>query len=83
VLCLPEKFDSASLKPLITALGLRTPFPKEYEAWERSKNEIERRFQQIVSQRKAEMHGKIEQDFEGIRVKVQRAVVSELLKTFP
>ncbi|KAI9455147.1 hypothetical protein BJY52DRAFT_1188514 [Lactarius psammicola] len=66
VLCLSEKFDSASLKPLITALGLRTRFPKEYEAWERSKNEIERRFQQVVSQRKAEIHAKIEQDFEGI-----------------
>ncbi|KAH8977863.1 hypothetical protein EDB86DRAFT_2816692 [Lactarius hatsudake] len=83
VLCLSEKFDSASLKSLLTALSLRTRFPKEYEAWERSKNEIERRFQQILSQRKAEIHAKIEQDFEGIRVKVQRAVVGELLKTFP
>jgi len=83
VLCLSEKFDSASLKPLITALGFRTRFLKEYEAWEGSKNEIERRFQQIVSQRKAEIHAKIEQDFKGIRVNVQRAVISVLLKTFP
>ena len=83
MLCLSEKFDIASLKSLITALHLRTRFPKEYEAWENGKNEIERRFQQIVSQRKAEIHAKIEQDFEGMRVKVQRAVVSESLKTFP
>jgi hypothetical protein len=68
---------------LITALGLRTRFPKEFEAWERGKNEIERRFEQIISQRKAEMHAKIEHHFEGIRVKVKRAVVRELIKTFP
>lgn len=82
-LCLPEKFDGASLKSLVTELGLKTRFKKEYEAWEKSKNEIEPRFQQIVSKRKAEMHTKIEQDLEGMRVKVRRAVVSELLTTFP
>jgi arginine repressor len=68
---------------LITALSLKTRFPKEYDAWERNKNEIERQFQQILSQRKAESHEKIERDFEDKRVKVQGAVVSELLKTFP
>jgi len=83
VLCLPEKFDSVSLKPLITALSLKTRFQKEYDALERGKNQIGRRFQQTFSQRKAEMHSKIEHDFEGIRIKVQRAVVSEVLKTFP
>ncbi|KAI9444004.1 hypothetical protein H4582DRAFT_2189914 [Lactarius indigo] len=82
-LCLPRKFDSASLKSLVTTLSLRTRFPKEYEAWERNKNEAERRFQQIISKQKEETHARIEQDFEGIQVKVQRAVVSELLKTFP
>ncbi len=82
-MCLPEEFDSASLRPLITASGLETRFPKEYEAWDKSKNEIERRFQRISSLRKAEIHAKIEQDFDGIRITVQRAVVSELLKTFP
>ena len=83
VLCLSEKFDRGSLKPLITALGLRTRFPKEFDAWESGKNEIERRFQKIFSQRKAEIHEKIEQDFEGVRIKVRRAVVNELLKTLP
>ena len=83
MLCLPEKFDSASLKSLITELSLNTRFRREYEAWESGKNEIGHRFQQIVSKKKAEVHGKIEQDFEDMRVKVQRAVVSELLTTFP
>jgi len=83
VLRLSEKFDNASLKSLITALGLRTRFPNEYEAWERSKDDVERRFQQIISQRKAEIHTKIEQDFEGIRIKVLRVVVGELIKIFP
>ena len=80
---LSEKFDSGLLKSVITALGLRTRFPREFEAWERGKNEIERRFQQIISQRKAETHAKIEHDLEGIRVGVKRAVVRELIKTLP
>ncbi|KAI9444006.1 hypothetical protein H4582DRAFT_1807752, partial [Lactarius indigo] len=83
VLCLSEKFDKTSLKPLNVALGLKTQFPKEYETWERSENEMERRFQQISSQRKEEMHANIEKDFDGILVALQRAVVSELLETFP
>ncbi|KAI9450269.1 hypothetical protein BJY52DRAFT_196728 [Lactarius psammicola] len=83
LLCLSEGFDNASLRPLITALGLRTRFQKEYEAWERGKNEIEHRFQQVVSQRKAEIHAKIEQDSDGIWVTVRRTIVGELLKTFP
>ena len=83
MLCLSEEFDIVSLRPLITALDLSTRFPKEYEAWDNGKNEIERRFQQIILQRKAKMHAKIEQDIGDIRVRVRQAVVSELLKTFP
>lgn len=83
MLCLPEKFDGAALKSLVTELGLRTRFRKEYETWENGRNEIGRRFQQILPKRKAEMHTKIEQDFEGMRMKVRRAVVGELLATFP
>jgi hypothetical protein len=82
-LCLPEEFDSALLRSLNTALGLRARFPKEYEAWEKSKNEIERRFLWISAQRKAEMHVEIEEDPEDIQPKIRREVVSELLKTFP
>jgi hypothetical protein len=81
-LCLPEKFDSALLRSLITALGLRARFPNEYEAWEKSKNEIERRFQRISAQRKAEMHAKVEEDPEDIQAKIRRDLVSDLLKTF-
>ena len=83
MLCLPEKFDSALLRPLIAALGLRTRFSKEYEAWEKGKNEIGRRSQQIFLQRKAEMHAKIEEDSEDIQPKIKSSVVSELLETFP
>ncbi|KAH9171591.1 hypothetical protein EDB89DRAFT_1852099 [Lactarius sanguifluus] len=82
-LYLSEEFDKASLKPLNAALGLKTQFPKECEAWERSHNAIERRFQQIISQRKEEMLAKIKQDLDGIRVTLQRAVVGKLLETFP
>lgn len=64
-------------------VGPQTRFRKEYETWEKSKNEIGPRFQQIVSKRKAEMHTKIEQGLEGMRVKVRRALVCELLTTFP
>lgn len=71
------------MKPLITALGLRKRFPKEYETWDRKKNEIERRFQRIVSEKQAEMHAKFDKDPEDIRPKVRRSVVSELLETFP
>ncbi|KAH8977860.1 hypothetical protein EDB86DRAFT_3157188 [Lactarius hatsudake] len=82
-LYLSEEFDKASLKPLNAALGLKTQFPKECEAWERSHNEIERRFQQIISQRKEEILAKIKQDFDGIRITLQRAVVGKLLEIFP
>ncbi|KAH9171595.1 hypothetical protein EDB89DRAFT_1906874 [Lactarius sanguifluus] len=82
-LYLSEEFDKASLKPLNATLGLETQFPKECEAWERSHNEIERRFQQIISQRKEDMLAKIEQDFDGIQITLQRAVVGKLLETFP
>ncbi|KAH9029437.1 hypothetical protein EDB85DRAFT_1531855 [Lactarius pseudohatsudake] len=82
-ICLAKEFDVALQRPLVTALGLSTRFPNEYEAWDRKKNEIERRFQQIISQRKVEMHAKFEEEVDSIRVKVRGAVVSELLRTFP
>ncbi|KAI9455080.1 hypothetical protein BJY52DRAFT_1151944 [Lactarius psammicola] len=80
---LSENLEVMSRKALISALGLHTRFPKEHEAWESGETKIKRRFQQITFLRKAEIHAKIEQDFEGVRVQVQRAVVNELLKTFP
>jgi len=83
ILNLSENLDITSRKALISALDLHTRFPKEHEAWESNETEIERRFQKIISQRKAENHAKIEQDFEGIQVKVQKAVVNELSRTLP
>ncbi|KAI9455069.1 hypothetical protein BJY52DRAFT_1122205 [Lactarius psammicola] len=70
VLCLPEKFDSESSKSLITVLGLRTRFRKEYEAWN-EKNKIGH-----PSHGKAEMHAKIEEDPEDVWPKVRRVVVT-------
>ena len=81
MLCLPEKFD-ISLKPLMAALSLRTRFQKEYEAWDKKKNEIGRRYQRIFSQRKAEMLANFEEDPQDIQPKIQRGVVRELLETF-
>ncbi|KAI9450271.1 hypothetical protein BJY52DRAFT_1227294 [Lactarius psammicola] len=83
VLCLPEKIDGALQKSLITASNLKRRFPKEYETWEKSKYETERRFKRIFAQRKAEMRDKVEEDPEDIRPKVRRHVVGELLKAFP
>ncbi|KAI9455150.1 hypothetical protein BJY52DRAFT_1224767 [Lactarius psammicola] len=83
VLVLPENLEVMSKRALISTLGLHTRFPTEHEAWESSETEIKHRFQEVTSLRKAEVHAKTEQDFAGIRVQVQRAVVNELLKTFP
>lgn len=81
MLCLPKIFD-VSLKPLMSALSLRTRFQKEYETWDKKKNEIGRRYQRIFSQRKAEMLTKFEEDPQDIKPKIQKGVVSELLETF-
>lgn len=81
MLCLPKIFD-VSLKPLMSALSLRTRFQKEYETWDKKKNEIGRRYQRVVSQRKAEMLTKFEEDPQDIKPKIQKGVVSELLETF-
>jgi hypothetical protein len=70
------------MKPLMAALSLRTRFQKEYEAWDKKKNEIERRFRGISSQRTVEMLAKIEEEPQDIRPKIQRGIVSELLETF-
>ena len=83
MLCLPEEFDSELRRSLIRSLGLKRRFPEEYDAWEQGKMEIERRFQRNSAERKAEMHAKIEEDPEDIQSKIQRGVVSEVLKTFP
>ena len=80
---LPENLDKMSAEALITALGLRTRFPKEYDAWESNKRDIERRFQEFLSQQRTEIPTKVEEEFEQVRAEVEGFVVSELLKLFP
>jgi hypothetical protein len=80
---LPENLDKMSTDALITALGLRTRFPKEHDAWERNRKDIEYRFQKVLSQRRTKIHAKIEQEFEQVRAEVEEFVVSKLLKLFP
>ena len=81
---LPENLDILSTEALIMALGLHTRFPEEHKAWERSKTEIDDRFQQIFSQRRTEIHAKIEREFEEVLcAEVEEVVICELLKQFP
>jgi hypothetical protein len=77
---LSENLDSTSRKPLITALGLHTRFPKEHKVWESSETEIERRFREILSQRKMGIHANIVKD---VRDEVKEVVVSKLFNLFP
>jgi hypothetical protein len=72
-----------STEALITALGLRTRFPKEHDTWERNKKDIERRFQKVLSQQRTEVCAKIEEGFKQVRAGVEGFVVSEMLKLFP
>ncbi|KAH9171589.1 hypothetical protein EDB89DRAFT_1906868 [Lactarius sanguifluus] len=58
-------------------------FPDEYGAWEKSKEDIERQFRRIGTQRRAEMYAKVEEDPDDTRSKARRHVINELLKTFP
>ncbi|KAI9450278.1 hypothetical protein BJY52DRAFT_1215556, partial [Lactarius psammicola] len=82
VLCLSETLEDKALKTLI-GLGLSTRFTKEYEAWERRKIEIEKRFQRIVTQRRADVQETLEKISGDIQGRVREAVISEILKAFP
>ncbi|KAH8977864.1 hypothetical protein EDB86DRAFT_3157238 [Lactarius hatsudake] len=83
VLCPSENSDIVSREALVTALGLRTRFPEVHKAWESSKTEIRDHFQQIVSQRRTEIHAKIERELEEVRADVDEVVVGASLKLFP
>jgi len=82
VICLSEKIEDKQLEALIE-LGLRTRFPHECTAWERRRKEVLQDFRGTITERKAEMHVKLEQSFKDIRVKLWQAVVAEVLKAFP
>ena len=64
-----------------TSLGPR--FPKEYETWEERRIEIEKRFQNILAERKADVHSSLEQNSGDIQAKVREAVIVEFMKAFP
>ena len=83
MLSLSEDLDIMSREALVTTLGLHTRFPEEHKAWESSKREIGNRFQQILSQRRTEIHAKIERESEEVGAEVEEVVVSELLNLFP
>jgi hypothetical protein len=57
-LCLSETLDDKAVKTLMR-LGLSTRFPEEYEAWEKRRVEIEKRFQKILAERQADIHDSI------------------------
>jgi hypothetical protein len=64
-------------------LVLDTRFPKECAAWKTRRTEIVQGFQRTVAERQTAMYTKIERDFEDTRVKIQEAVIVEVLKAFP
>jgi len=82
VICLSDKIEDTSLEALIK-LGLRTRFPDECTAWERRRKEVKQGFVGTVTERQDEVHFKLEQSFKDIRVKLQGAVVADVLKAFP
>jgi hypothetical protein len=82
VWCLSESLDDGSLDDLM-CLALRTRFSKEYDAWQRERNEIQQRFQKALTERQAELHVKLEQESEGIKQELRKYVVNDVLKTFP
>jgi hypothetical protein len=82
-LSLPENLDKMSTEALVAALGLHIRFPKEHDAWERIKKDIERRFQKVLSQQRAEISAKIEEGFKQVRAGVEGFVVGDMLKLFP
>ena len=82
VLCLSETLDDKAVKTLMR-LGLSTRFPEEYEAWERRRTKIEKRFQKILAERREETHATLEQDSRDIEAKARDGVTVEILKAFP
>ena len=83
VLCLSETLEDKALKTLMRTMSLGTRFPKEYEAWENRRSEIEQRFQEALAAREAEIHVTLEQASGAIEGKVREAVIGEILKAFP
>jgi hypothetical protein len=81
-LCISETLDDKAVKTLMR-LGLSTRFPEEYEAWEKRRTEIEKRFQEIIAERHAETRATLEEDSGEVQAKIREAVISEILEAFP
>lgn len=81
-LCLSETIDDASLDTMMK-LGLDAWFPREYAAWEEHRKQILQHFQGTLTERQAETHAKLEQDWGRITTKLWEAVTVEVLKLFP
>jgi hypothetical protein len=64
-------------------MELGTRFPKEYEAWEKRRIEIEKRLQKTITQREVEAHETLQKESGDLESKVREAVIDEILKAFP
>ncbi|KAI0298432.1 hypothetical protein B0F90DRAFT_1818621 [Multifurca ochricompacta] len=60
-----------------------TRFSKEYADWEQNKENKTQSFLNTFVEKRVEMHTKLDQDFEDIRVKLKDAVTNEVLTSFP
>jgi hypothetical protein len=74
--------EDKSLETLIK-LTLDTRFPNECAAWKTCRTEIVQGFQDTLAERLWAMYATVERDFEDIRLKIQDAVIVEVLKAFP
>ena len=83
VLCLSETLDEKALKTLMRTMGLGTRFPKEYDAWEKRRIEIDKRFQKTITLRQAEVHETLTKESGELQSTVREAVIDEILKAFP
>jgi hypothetical protein len=82
VWCLSESLDDGSLDDLM-CLSLKDRFSKQYDSWQTGRKSIKQRFQRALAERQAEQHARLEQESEGIKVELHKAVVDEVLKVFP
>ena len=64
-------------------LALIDRFPKEFATWERRRGEVLQRFRGIRTERQNEMYIMLERNLEDIKVKLRKAVITEVLKAFP
>jgi hypothetical protein len=83
VLCLSEKIGDKSLESLMK-LGLSDRFQNEFAEWQRRREEIKQRFQEVRTERQNEMHTMLERNLEDAKVRLREgeAMITEVIKTF-